>query len=119
MITAISHFPGKTIHRGWSSDQYTPLQEALWVAYADMYYADTFGYGRTRKPLFNCSINMIAFNEWKHKFLAAHEQESRRDTMFTRAFEEGDIPQDLLLYLYQRMVSAKANHPVSVYYYSG
>ena len=106
MIHEVPHYPGVTAKRSFAVSGYSPLQEALWAAYADMYYSRAFGYDKTRKPRYNTVIDFKAYSIWYNKFLSAHKQESYRDEEFTRAFEDGDISKDLLMYFYQSLLFA-------------
>ena len=97
--------PGTTSHRTWDRTCYDARQWALWQAFEDSYYSAVGNYSHCRKPLPGAPLDMARFETWQRKLVLAWDKESMRDTN-TRGIDVADWPQDLWLYLYQRMLGA-------------
>lgn len=102
--------PGSIIVRQWSDLSYSPYQLALWRALDDAYYAHANGpkMMSTRQPSHRePTIDRDRFEAWQARVLERWEIENHgRGHGKSRSLAPSDWPNNLWLYLYQRMVAA-------------
>ena len=99
------HQPGATTQRQFEG--YDSYQEALWKAFDDVYYARIGGYGHTRRPTPGKEFDEGRFRAWQQKAISAWASEATRDAK-TRGLTKEDLPEELWLSLYERLLAAQA-----------
>jgi len=109
-VVGINYFypPGEHPGRGdWTSDKYSPHQEAVYQAVSKAVYAAAYGFGNTLRPTPGAKIDMEDFQRWQQKALKSWETENRsRGTKTSRGILEEDFPDSLWFWLYQRVRDA-------------
>ena len=106
------HQPGIVTKRQFNN--YNALQEALWEAFDDFYYADVGGYGAMRMPTPGKRVEPVNsynldFNDWKLRVQERWNAEAGRDTL-TRGATQEEFSENLWYYLYERFLDATNTH---------
>jgi len=114
MIDEFPHIPGVHVNRAYQASGYSPYQAALWEAFTDTYYSRAYGFGHTRMPTPGAQFNQREYEAWITKATAAWARESTRDAN-TRGLNRGDMPEELWLYLYERLLDARVQFPGPYY----
>ena len=109
MTDEFPHFPGITTQRQFQG--YNTYQEALWNAFEDTYYARTGGYDHTRMPTPGKEFDEERFRAWQQKAINAWASEATRDAK-TRGLTKEDLPENLWLSLYERLLAAQPLKPL-------
>ena len=100
--------PGTDVVREYAPEKYSPYQEAMWQAINSAYYAWLEGRGDFYRPTPGLGINPEKFKTWKQKAIDAWAVESKsRGKGVTRGLILEDLPENLWLWLYERLVKAK------------
>jgi hypothetical protein len=86
---------------------YTPYQQALWVAFDDTYHAAAFGYSHTRySDPTGGPIQQERYERWQERAIREWGVESQRDLRTRGPGTKDTLPEHLWKYLYSRMVAA-------------
>lgn len=104
------HRPGEVTKRGFTG--YTPLQEALWQAHADLLYASAYGFAHTRRARPGTAVDPQRVAKLRRALMSRADFEVRsRFQGERRAYTEEDLPDRLLEYLLQRYDAASLLEP--------
>lgn len=97
------YFPGTVT--GQQYQPYNAYQQALWDAFDDTFRAMVGGYEHTRRPTPGKEFNLDGFDAWQEKCIKQWAIEAHRDPG-TRGPAKEELPRELWLYLYERMLDA-------------
>jgi len=108
VVKNFPYMPGKTPGRvEYKPNQYNPYQEALWQAINECYYAWVEGRTQFYFPSPGGVFDLEDFVEWRTKAVKAWDEESKsRGKKVTRGLTIDDLPDNMWLWLYERMLSA-------------
>ncbi len=114
MQPSFAYPPGGNPGRSeWRPERYTPKQEAVWQAINTAYYAVVEGRAESLRPTPSFQPNMAEFAQWKRKYIrASNEESTSRGFGIARAVREEDWPSNVWLWLFQRLLAARAPTPL-------
>ena len=108
-IRRLGDLPGRKSERQFG--HYSPYQEEIWQAIDDVYHSLCYGYEDLRMGLPGEPVDAQKFAAWQSRFTKAWQNESSRSLssdrgILTRGPSAEEMPDNLSLYAYERMMSA-------------
>lgn len=104
------HKPGVFSRGEWQRDSYNDYRWELWQTLEDAYYASVSGFGHCRMPAPGQKLDRKRFDAWRERTVERWETEAHRQ-LGTRGLVLADWPEELWLYVYQRMLAAEPLKP--------
>ena len=106
LSTYVPHKPGAPTALHYQRGAYDDYQWALHLAWTDAWYMAANGLGMLRGPTPGLAFDQQRYDAWREKVLYWSDYESQTRDQNTQGIDMHDWPDNLWLYLFERMCAA-------------